>query len=243
MNGKTFSYNNIQPNNTQPNDVIPATIPSYRWVNRATVAIDFEATGINAHRDRILQYGLCGVDHNNKPFEVVAVVDAQTTTGRDPFLIPGVSKSEVRNAKPISEHLDLLYSVCHDAIVICHKREFDWTMLQAEFRRHHRTPPIPFCVECTLRLARSRIRLKGPHTLGALCDRLDIPLDMAHNALHDARATFRLYILFLNKYPRYFQQNCWKICSTYWAPYPWVRHLEYHRIRTPSSLAVFEHKN
>lgn len=190
-----------------------------------------------------MQYGLSGVDRDGNMFEHSAVVDAQTGTGRDPFLIPGVTKMQVYRAKPIAAHLDLLWEVCDDAIVICHKREFDWVMLEAEFRRNDRAPPKPFRVECTLRLSRTDIGLPGPHTLGALCARFRIPLLMAHNALHDARATFRLYIILLNLYPRAFHRTIWRVNSVYWAPVPWATALRCVPMRTETTnhLAKFQY--
>lgn len=173
--------------------------PHYRWPARPTVALDLETTGINRERDRIIQYGLYGVGPDDTPLEIASMVDAEVPTGRDPRNVPGVSLAEVRRAVPLRQgHLDTLRAACEGAVVVMHHRQHDWTLVQNEFRRNGAAPPAPYAVCCTLELARSVLKLPPPHRLGALCERYRIDLALAHNALHDARATFRLYVTLAN---------------------------------------------
>lgn len=198
----------------------------YYWPhNVVVVALDLEVTGINRYRDRILQYGIFGCAADGGRIECSAVVDAEVPTGRDPKNIPGVTRQALRTAVPLRQgHLELLYFYLHDAVVICHNRHHDWTIIQTEFQRNHAVPPRPRLLCCTLDLCRFRLKVPPPHTLGALCQFFSIPLTVAHNALHDAQATFWLFMIVVNEYWDtwfVFQsvlRPLWKCRSRYWPP-------------------------
>lgn len=175
----------------------------YRWPRSGVklVAFDLECTGINTYRDRILQYGLHGVDTDGTLIDVSAMVDAEVPTGRDPYRIPGVPEHEVQRRRPLRDgHLDTLRTLCDNAVVLIHNRSFDWPILHHEFLRNEQVPPRPAAVVCTLQLARTALALPPPHRLEPLCERYGAELGTAHNARHDAEATFRLAMILANRY-------------------------------------------
>ena len=125
----------------------------YRFPIRRTVALDLETTGVNRERDRILQYGIYGVD-NDAVLDLHSLVDAQTDVGRDPKNIPGVRLFEVFEAVPLCDgHLDKIYAACNNAVVVIHNKHYDWTFIENEFRRNNATPPTPRLVCCTWEIA------------------------------------------------------------------------------------------
>ena len=161
------------------------------------VALDLETTGINRMRDRIIQYGMYGVDEAGRKIACTAVVDAEVTTGREPKNLPGVALIDVMQAKPLRHgHLAMLYETLHGAVVIMHNAIHDWTFVQQEFKRHSATAPVPRATYCTLLWSRRCMR--PPHRLHDLCQRLFINIPHAHNAFDDARATFYLMIILVN---------------------------------------------
>lgn len=173
----------------------------YRWPIKKTVGLDLELTSFNRERDRIIQYGIYGVDVDGSVISISAVVDAETDTGREPENIPGVTHRMVRDAVPLREgHLDVIYQVLTDAVVVIHNKHHDWAFVKNEFKRHNRTPPIPIAIVCTLYITKHVIKLPGRHTLSALCNGFRIPLINAHNAWDDAKGAFCLYVLISNYY-------------------------------------------
>ncbi len=161
------------------------------------VALDLETTGINRVRDRIIQYGMFGVDAMGRPLAHSAVVNAEVPTGREPKNLPGVALVDVMQAKPLRVgHLDVLHETLHDAVVVMHNAVHDWTFVLNEFKRHQMPPPVPRATVCTL--SWSRRCMRAPHKLHSLCQRLFIAVPHAHNAFDDARATFYLWILMVN---------------------------------------------
>jgi len=201
----------------------------YRWPAYRTVALDLETTSIDPSRDRIIQYGVYGTACDSE-INLSAVVDAETDVGRDPYRIPGVTAAECRQARPLRcGHLAALHNVLHGAVVVMHNAPHDWAFICAEFRRHQLPPPVPRLIVCTLNLAKHKLRVGSTaHTLSALCTALGIPLDRAHNAAHDARATFWLYITLANRWPRthhdvldlrsrHFPTAMWRAAVTWYA--------------------------
>lgn len=173
----------------------------YRWPKTKVVALDLECTGINTYRDRILQYGVYGVDSNGQTINVSAMVDAEVPTGRDPYRIPGVSNREVAARTPIRDgHLDVLRKICDGAVVLIHNRSFDWPLLDHEFKRNGEATPEPRSVVCTLYMAKYGLTLPAPHRLEPLCERYGATLLTAHNARHDAEATFKLAMILANQF-------------------------------------------
>ncbi len=194
------------------------------WPAVQTVALDLETTGLNRDRDRIIQYGMFGCQSLRQVVSHTALVDAETPTGREPRNIPGVSAHEVSHARPLKEHLDLLYQTLHGSVVIMHNAAHDWAFVLSEFKRHGRRSPEPVACICTYSWAR-RAQLTGSLTLGDLCVRFNIPLRTAHHAWHDARATFYLYATWLNtpeifKFMPYVRVPIWQVCSVYFPPQP-----------------------
>ena len=169
----------------------------YYWPRVKMVALDLETTGINRMRDRIIQYGMYGIDGMGRKIACTAVVDAEVTTGREPKNLPGVALIDVMKAKPLRHgHLAILYETLHGAVVIMHNASHDWTFVQQEFKRHRAAPPVPRATCCTLLWSRRCMR--PPHKLHVLCQRLFINVPHAHNAFDDARATFYLMVILVN---------------------------------------------
>jgi DNA polymerase III epsilon subunit-like protein len=198
---------------------------TYRFPRWRTVALDLECTGLNRNRDRIIQYGIWGVESDGETItSLSALVDAETDVGRDPANIPGISRREVYEAVPLrAGHLDRIYQACNNAVLVIHNKHFDWSFIENEFKRNLAEPPRPRLVCCTWEIAR-KAGLAPPHTLGVLCERLAIPLAQAHNAFHDARATFQLFVALANAHwDRWFAQQirlrgCWVVRSKYFLP-------------------------
>jgi DNA polymerase-3 subunit epsilon len=77
--------------------------------------------------------------------------------------------------------------------VVAHNVSFDWAFLEQAFRRARyalATEPLRLC---TLELSRALDPdRERSHRLADVCERYDVRLDQAHDALADARATAHL---------------------------------------------------
>lgn len=194
-----------------------------RWPSCSVIGIDLETTGINRERDRIIQYGIWGIDKNKNVVSVCHVVDAEVPTGRDPANIPGVTQSMIDNATPLRMgHLQEIHKYCNDAIIVIHNKSHDWEIIKNEFKRNNFIPPHPIMICCTLWMARHKYKLPPPWTLGSLCAYNNVKLNMAHNALYDAKACFELFLVFANNqrmwdlwFRHKMQASQWRLHSKY----------------------------
>lgn len=169
----------------------------YYWPNDTfkVVGVDVETTGINRGRDRITQIGFCG---NTMPRTSI-LIDPMTSTGNDPSRIKGVTAEEIQNMKPIAHHLDFIFDTMEGAVVVGHNIQHDMAFIEHEFRRHHRQPPIPDRIVCTLTIVK-QLKHEGGKSLKALLTNFNIPLLRWHNAGHDAKGHFQLFIALANMY-------------------------------------------
>ena len=190
----------------------------YYWPGCKTVALDVETTGINRTRDRIIQFGIFGIQANGDMLSLTAVIDAESPTGRDPKNLPGVDRIEVVQARPLRDHIAAVYAALEDAVVVMHNAPHDWSFIINECQRLQHPCPRPKDIICTYQWARRVRTTTQLLTLGALCQRTDIPLLIPHNAYHDARATFYLWIV-LNNLPTSSAPHTSMHCkSKYWPP-------------------------
>lgn len=144
--------------------------------------IDCETTGLGPH-DRIVEIAVVTLDP--KSWETLDEYDTLINPERDvgPVDLHGITASMVQAAPTFAEVAAPLARRLHGAILIAHNISFDTRMLGYEFARLD-VEFGPGSGLCTLRATREK--------LGAACQRYGIPLENAHRALADARATAAL---------------------------------------------------
>jgi DNA polymerase III subunit epsilon len=153
------------------------------------VVIDVETSGLSARRDRILQVAAVELDSSG------AMVNEWSSFVRPrfgrvgPTHVHGLTSASLRSAPAFRVVAPELARQLEGAVVVGHNIDFDWAFVRRSMRRA-RVPLEPTARLCTLDLSRSLDpdRLMR-HKLADICDRLDVPLDNAHDALADARAT------------------------------------------------------
>jgi DNA polymerase III subunit epsilon len=153
------------------------------------VVIDVETSGLSARRDRILQVAVVELDSSG------AVVNEWSSFVRPrfgrvgPTHVHGLTAASLRSAPAFRVVAPELAKQLEGAVVVGHNIDFDWAFVRRSLKRS-RVPLAPTARLCTLDLSRSLDpdRLMS-HKLADICSRLNVPLDNAHDALADARAT------------------------------------------------------
>ncbi|MEX2099955.1 MAG: exonuclease domain-containing protein [Acidimicrobiia bacterium] len=147
------------------------------------VVVDTETTGVH-NSDRILEVAVVTMDLSGR---VIDEWDTLVDAGRDvgPTWIHGISPSMLAGAPVFADIASDLAARLNGAIVCAHNLPFDIRMLTQEYDRQS--------VEVTFTpgldtLAVTRCKLS------VACSEVGIPLDGAHQALTDARATARLLL-------------------------------------------------
>ncbi len=157
---------------------------------RHTVVVDVETTGV-LNQDRIVEVALVVMNDQGVTIdEYDTLVDPQRDVG--PTDIHGITASMVSAAPTFPEVAGALASRLEGAVLVAHNLTFDTRMLANEFRRMGALF-WPGDGLCTLETTGER--------LSVACTRFDIPLEVAHRALTDARATAQLLWQLIDEAP------------------------------------------
>ena len=151
------------------------------------IVLDFETTGLNTAKDRIIEIGAVKLAHGQ-------VVDSYGTFVNPQMLLPAkitelthITDQMVRDAPSAAEALPKLLEFIGDCPIAAHNANFDCSVLQSELKRlgiEYHDQRLD-----TLTLARKLYPELKSHRLGAVCKRLGVSLKDAHRAVNDAAAT------------------------------------------------------
>lgn len=160
------------------------------WHSGALASLDFETTGIDPHRDRMISYAAL-----SSGAELVGVVNPQVPIPAAAAQVHGISQADVAQApgpvaalRELGAWIDQLVAARLPLVVF--NAAFDLTLLRAELRRHGLAQPRweqlfvidPFVIDYGI----ERGRL-GSRRLGDVADYYGIKLEKAHDARDDAR--------------------------------------------------------
>ncbi|MBR6525654.1 MAG: PolC-type DNA polymerase III [Clostridia bacterium] len=156
-------------------------------IDTPVVVLDFETTGLNTQKDRVIEIGAVKLHHGQ-------VVDSFGTFVNPGMLLPQkivdithITDQMLRDAPDASVAIPQLMDFLGDCPIAAHNAKFDCAVLESELARLGRT------YEClkidTLTLARKLYPELKSHRLGAVCKHLHVTLKGAHRAVNDAAAT------------------------------------------------------
>ena len=177
------------------------------FAEHRVLAFDLETTGVNAKRDRIVQFAFVGSGQDDEEIRVEELVYPQRQIPVEASRIHGIYDVDVTGLATFSGHTEVISSLIEGSVIIGHNvRRFDIPFLGHEYSRAGQRAPRPLAVIDTLELAR-RLKLPRPHNLGALCRRYGIDLTNAHTASADAAATLLLLWRLMSDHPQPFRQS------------------------------------
>ncbi|TQM82008.1 DNA polymerase-3 subunit epsilon [Saccharothrix saharensis] len=157
--------------------------------------VDVETTGFAARgSDRVVEVAVVGLDDAGR------VTDEWCTLlnpGRDlgPQHVHRIRAADVWHAPTFARAAGAVAARLAGRVVVAHNLSFDARFLTAEFARAG--VDLPVTGLCTMRLADRYLPNRVGRSLAACCEAAGVVLDSAHSALHDARATARLFAHYL----------------------------------------------
>jgi len=154
--------------------------------------VDLETTGLSpAHHHRVIEIGIVIADETGAIVdEWETLIDPQRDVGASE--IHGLTGADLHGAPTFDMVAGEVAALLQGRVPVAHNLSFDALFLAAEFERLGVSIPIgPTAGLCTMRLA-GRYLPESPRNLAACCGCIDCPLESAHSALADARATTRL---------------------------------------------------
>ncbi|KPN61822.1 DNA polymerase-3 subunit epsilon [Aliiroseovarius crassostreae] len=155
------------------------------------VVFDTETTGLQPHKDEIVQIGAVRVMKSKiVPGEQIdMLVDPERPIPAASTKVHGISDAMVTGAPTVIPAIKKLYSFASGAVLVAHNAPFDMAFLhnhEKEAGLDWNHPILDTVLLSAVLFGRTEV-----HTLDALCDRLDvvIPPELRHTALGDAHAT------------------------------------------------------
>ncbi|MFD7660849.1 exonuclease domain-containing protein [Actinosynnema sp. NPDC059797] len=153
--------------------------------------VDVETTGFAARgSDRVVEVAVVQLDRDG---HVTGEWCTLVNPGRDlgPQHVHRIRAADVWHAPPFAAVAGALADRLADRVVVAHNLAFDARFLTAEL--HRAGVPAEVTGLCTMRLADRFLPHRAGRSLAACCAAAGVVLDSAHSALHDARATARLF--------------------------------------------------
>ena len=170
-----------------------------RWLEVPLVVIDFETTGTDSERDRVIEIGLVGFDEGQCSFSEGFLVDPGIPIPEESRAIHGITDEELAGAPRFVEVLPRLLELLAGRLPVAYNASFDRNFLHAELARVAGTlstdAPLPPALRSEvvwvdpLVWAREILKELKSRKLVDVAAHLEVPLEQAHRATGDAEAT------------------------------------------------------
>ena len=170
------------------------------WREMSLVAVDVEATGLNTAEASIIEIGMVRFERGQVADRWGTLVDPGVPIPAKVTEITGIN-DEMVQGKPTFRDLKWdVYGRMRDRIFVAYNAPYDWGVIETELVRVGLSmPSVP--VLDPLVWARRLMPAERRHRLGSIAKKLDIPLDNAHRAEHDAEAAGRVLLRLADKVP------------------------------------------
>ena len=154
---------------------------------RTYVALDLETTGVDAQRDAIIEIGAVKFRRDEELDTFSTFVDPGRHIPRDITTLTGITDQDVRGAPHLYDVMPNLVRFVGEQPIIGHSVDFDLRFLQ-QHSQHFNNEYLD-----TFELAGVLLPDADRYSLRRLAQMLDVNLEHAHRATHDARASYRVF--------------------------------------------------
>jgi DNA polymerase III epsilon subunit family exonuclease len=178
------------------------TAPSTPLSQVCFVSLDVETTGLDPHRDQIVEIAAVKVKNGTVVEEWDTLISIDRVIPYEARRVHGISDAMLVGKPRIHEAIPTFLRFANNGVLVEHSyKAFDVAFLE---HAHGRQLDVPYVNTCTL--SRKLFPFMRKHSLEECCRRHNIVNEGAHRALSDARATAQLLICLLElcgtHYPR-----------------------------------------
>jgi len=183
--------------------------PAVAWARVPLCVIDFETTGLDPERDRILEAGVVCFDRGEIRARHNFLINPGIPVPEEARKVHGITDEELAAAPRFEEVAHEIAGLLAGRLPVAYNAGFDRKFLHAEFRRFGavldvRTPPAlreDVVWVDPLVWVRELHKYEKGKKLTDVCERLGIPLEQAHRAAGDAEATGHVLMAFAKDMP------------------------------------------
>ena len=161
------------------------------------VVFDVETTGLEAKKDEIIEIGACKVKNGQIEEIFSTFVKPTKHIPREITELTGINDEMVKDSPTINYVMPDFYKFCDGATLVAHNIQFDIGFIRnlgekLSYNFNHQLMD-------TLEMAKAKLPGLRNYKLGTIVERLNITLDNAHRAIHDATATAKVFIKLMQK--------------------------------------------
>jgi len=177
----------------------------HAWFNQPLASLDFETTGVDPRRDRIVSFAAL----SDVGGDLMGMVNPGIPIPESSADIHGITASDLVSSPMSSQALRPVLAWVQDLVdrrigLVVYNAAFDLTLLRCEAERHGLDQPDwdgllvvdPFVLDWGVDRDRD-----GARRLGDVAEQYGIRLDRAHDATHDARAAREIAIALGRRHP------------------------------------------
>ena len=159
--------------------------------------VDLETTGGKFNEESIIEVAAYKFDGTSIKDQFISLVNPQRDIHPYVEKLTGITSKMVKTAPKFHEIAKRVVEITSDSILVAHNAQFDYRILQLEFKRLG----YEFSMKslCTVILAQELLPDQESYKLGRLSRSLGIPLKDRHRASGDALATVELFKILLEK--------------------------------------------
>ena len=159
--------------------------------------VDIESTGGKFNEESIIEVAAYKFDGTSIKDQFISLVNPQRDIHPYVEKLTGITSKMVKTAPKFHEIAKRVVEITSDSILVAHNAQFDYRILQLEFKRLG----YEFSMKslCTVILSQELLPDQESYKLGKLSRSLGIPLKDRHRASGDALATVELFKILLEK--------------------------------------------
>ena len=159
--------------------------------------VDLETTGGKFNEESIIEVAAYRFDGSRIKDQFISLVNPQKDIHPYVEKLTGISSKMVKTAPKFHEVAKRILEITSDSILVAHNAQFDYRILQLEFKRLG----YDFLMKsiCTVILSQELLPDQESYKLGRLSRSLGIPLKDRHRASGDALATVELFKILMEK--------------------------------------------
>lgn len=160
------------------------------------LAVDFETTGLDCQRDKLLSVGFIGIEHNEILLSSAyhKIIHIKDPLKEENVIIHKITDSAKREGEPLETVIGELLGALAGKVMLVHYAQIEKIFLERCCKQLYGMAPV-FPVIDTLAIAKKRLdKMGGAYQseelrLSNLLEHHALPAHQAHNALSDALAT------------------------------------------------------
>lgn len=172
-----------------------------KWTDLPLAVIDVETTGLDSSEDRIMEIGIIRFEDREVVESWGRLINPGRPIPEESSRITGIKDDDVADAPTFEELAEDVHARLQDVGIVAYNLAFDRGFVRAELERCGLEWPGENPTLDPLIFARQFFKNHPRKNLGAISKLMDIPLEEAHRAVHDAEVAGKVLYAFEERLP------------------------------------------